>query len=68
MLVKGQIRNVVESAMIKYAAENNGKKGLRKKDVVTFVMLQGGNMDDVKLAMIEGMNIIAGDKIKWEAM
>ena len=68
MLVKGQIRNVVESAMIKYAAENDGKKGIAKKDVITFVMLQGGNMDDVKLAMIEGMNIIAGDRIKWEAI
>lgn len=68
MLVKGQIRSVVESAMIKYAAENNGKKGLAKKDVITFVMLQGGNMDDVKIAMFEGMKIIAGDKVKWEAM
>ena len=59
MLSERQIRLVVTSAMSKYAAENNGKRGLSKEDVIDAVASFGGDAVDVKIAIVEGVRRIA---------
>ena len=61
MLHEDQIRYVIGAAMSKYAAENDGRKGLDKKDVIPMVMFLGGDMTDVGSVMYEAMKSIAGD-------
>lgn len=59
MLSERQIKLVVTSAMSKYAAENDGKRGLAKTDVIDAVAKFGGDLDDVSMAMVEGIKRIA---------
>ncbi len=61
MLNERQIMLVVSSAMSKYSAENNGKRGLAKEDIITAVAQFGGDIDDVRMAMVEGIKRIAPD-------
>ena len=61
MLNERQITLVVTSAMSKYAAENDGKRGLSKKDVISAVAEFGGDSNDVRLAMIAGIKRVAPD-------
>lgn len=64
MLNEKQIKLVVTSAMSKYAAENNGKRGIAKKDVITAVAEYGGDGNDVRLAMLVAMKrITSGTRI-----
>ena len=61
MLSERQLGLVVSSAMSKYAAKNDGKRGLAKKDVIYAVAKFGGDMNDIRAAMIEGIKRIAPD-------
>lgn len=61
MLNERQIMLVVSSAMSKYSAENNGKRGLAKNDVITAVAQLGGDSNDVRAAMIIGIKRVAPD-------
>ena len=56
MLSEREINLVVTTAMSKYASENDGKRGLSKADVITIMLEHDGDMDDVRAAMIEGVN------------
>ena len=59
MLNERQIMLVVSSAMSKYSAQNNGKRGLAKEDVINAVAQFGGDVADVRAAMVEGIKRIA---------
>jgi hypothetical protein len=59
MLNEKQIKLVVTSAMSKYAAENNGKRGISKDHVVMKVVEFGGDESDVRAAMVEGIKQVA---------
>ena len=48
----GMITNL---AMATYAANNDGKKGISKADVIEAVMAYNGDMDDVRAVMIEAL-------------
>ena len=61
MLDERKIRLVVTSAMSKYASRNDGRKGMAKDDVIEAVAKFGGDCDDVRRAMIEGIIRIAPD-------
>ena len=61
MLNERQIMLVVSSAMSKYSAENNGKRGLAKKDIITAVAQFGGDLEDVRAAMVLGIQRVAPD-------
>ena len=61
MLNERQIMLVVSSAMSKYSAENSGRRGLAKKDIITAVAKFGGDATDVRAAMIVGLKRIAPD-------
>lgn len=61
MLNERQLELVVTSAMAKYAAENDGKRGLAKKDVITAVAEFDGDHNDVRLAMVMGLKRITPD-------
>ena len=64
MLSERQIKLVVTSAMSKYAAKNDGRRGLAKDDVIEAVAKFGGDINDVRAAMIEGIKRISnGHKI-----
>lgn len=68
MLDERQITLVVTSAMVKYAAKNNGKRGLAKEDVISAVVSFGGDVDDVRVAMLEGVKRIASNhcvRLSW---
>jgi hypothetical protein len=45
--------------MSKYAAENNGKRGISKDHVVMKVVEFGGDESDVRAAMVEGIKQVA---------
>lgn len=61
MLSKDEITLVVTSAMARYALENHGKRGLSKEDVIDAVASFGGDVNDVRTAMVEGIRRIAPD-------
>lgn len=62
MLNERQLMLVVSSAMSKYSAENNGRKGAAKKDIIAAVAQYGGDADDVRKAMIGCIKRIASDQ------
>lgn len=62
MLDERQILLVVSSAMSKYSAENNGRKGAAKKDIISAVAQFGGDVEDVQAAMIVCIKRIAIDQ------
>ncbi len=59
MLNERQIKLVVTSAMSKYSAKNNGRRGLAKDDVIKTVAEFGGDASDVRAAMVVGIKRIA---------
>ena len=59
MLKEDAIMLVVTSAMARYASENNGKRGLSRDAVIDAVVSFGGDINDVKLAMMEGLRRIS---------
>lgn len=56
MLNEKEIKLVVTSAMAKYASENDGKDGISKADIITIMLEHDGNLDDVRVAMAEGIS------------
>ena len=59
MLNERQVMLVVSSAMSKYSARNNGKRGLAKEDIIDTVAQFGGEASDVHAAMVMGIKRIA---------
>ena len=54
MLDEVFIRRITNLAMETYAANNDGKRGITKRDVIEAVMAYNGDMDDVNAVMLEG--------------
>ena len=59
MLDEVFIRRITNLAMAAYAANNDGKKGIAKRDVIEAVMAYNGDMDDVNAVMLEGAKLIS---------
>lgn len=59
MLNERQVMLVVSSAMSKYSARNNGKRGLAKEDIIATVAQFGGDAYDVHAAMVMGIKRVA---------
>ena len=55
MLNSAMINEIIDAAMEKYAAENDGKTGLTRKDVILITEEYGGDHYDANLAMAEAM-------------
>lgn len=53
------IKKITDLSMSVYAANNYGRKGISKIDVLKAVMEYGGDMDDVRAVMHEGAKRIS---------
>ena len=63
MLSEVFISQITNLAMAAYASNNNGRPGISKADVIEAVMYYGGNMDDVRAVMVEGVRRIAPETL-----
>lgn len=59
------IKRIADETMSKYEAFH-GKKGMAKKTVIETVIYYGGNMDDVRAVMTEGVRRIAPKLLEAE--
>ena len=55
------ITDVIETAMRKYAEENDGRVGIAKKDVIRAVNEYGGDDSVVHIVLLEAMKRLASD-------
>ena len=65
MLSNTMINEIIDAAMEKYAAENDGKTGLARKDVVLITGEYGGDHYDSNLAMAEAMRQLSQNCITY---
>lgn len=63
MLSEVFIRKAARDAMMKYAAEHEGKIGAAKTDVIQIVMGYSGDINDVRQVMTECVSMIAPELI-----
>ena len=65
MLSSVMINEIIDAAMGKYAAENDGKTGLARKDVILITEEYGGDHCDANLAMAEAMRQLSQNCITY---
>ena len=63
MLCNNALDAVLAFAMAKYAAENDGKKGISKNDVVDLVKLHGGSTEDIEIVMVRAIEYLMPDGV-----
>ena len=65
MLNSAMINEIIDAAMEKYAAENDGRTGLARKDVILITEEYGGDHHDANLAMAEAMRQLSQNCITY---
>ena len=65
MLNSVMISEIIDAAMKKYAAENDDKKGLARKDVVLITEEYGGDYEDANMAMAEAMRQLSQNCVTY---
>ena len=65
MLNSVMINEVINAAMEKYAAENDGRTGLARKEVILITEEYGGDHYDANLAMAEAMRRLSQNCITY---
>ena len=65
MLSSVMINEIIDAAMGKYAAENDGKTGLARKDVILITEEYGGGYYDANRVMAEAMRQMSQNCITY---
>ena len=65
MLSNTMINEIIDAALEKYAAENDGKTGLVRKDVILITEEYGGDHYDANLAMAEALRRLSQNCITY---
>lgn len=64
MLDEMFIRKIAREVMAKHAAENGGRNGMTRLEVIEAVIAMNGDLDDVRAVMAEGVRQLMPGRVE----